>query len=551
MPPPKKPKNGPTTVEQFLSQEELQKMAEAGSGVRTAPSPGPSTNTSGRDKNSDNWSCSGGHVSGEITASSSAALLSFAAFASNTTTDGSNSSGITALDSASSSFSGELQTEELPNTRFRLLRELFAKRDADMRKSETTHLQPAAVSEPLRQTSHPKRSAGTKGREHAQLEFSDRGGSNTREHWQINGSGGGAKSTSQSSGASLDKHSGKHHRGANRNLSSSSTVPGEGTVLPPKDISDRTYLTKLIKEPPSSGASSTVYLDHVAMNSGKMVHGQRGTGGNIMTPVMPQATCLHAAFQLPLIDTNTSGHHITSPLNTSMFAYISGPSAHPNTQVPISPHSLSRFSGSSTLPLVEANVTSVTSFITSSLSLNSLTNTSTSVPSSQSSGNEPFDLSFKKRHQLYGSSDVDIKSSSEKSIADIASQAGSLAESGGSIAESGISFSPSFSSFSNTSNTSVSPSVVNMSSVRGSKDGSGSSPGLSKAMAANTNLIDFPVTVTSSPLSKLYLEDSTGSTTATSTATAATTVASTCSRPLSSSSEINSPTKDAALSPNR
>lgn len=492
MPPPKKPKNGPTSVEQFLSREELQKMEEDSSEAasttptKASPSPGDSRNSSpagkesggGGDNGGGSSRCSsvGGEGSGEGDAlrkkrsSPLLTLLTTPIAVPGTTSPTSSSArslssaASTSPQSACYSAQASRQGEELgdaaagagslpptsPNCRG-LLRQLFAvKQDVSLDTQGPTPslapplppppppppLPPHGASRGLSTTTASSTSPHNQHRKRNSERVTESGGgggsgSGGQRDWSPQ-----TKRSKVTSGTAADLRglaAFPHQRlsafkvagGGGGGVDGSGAVQGEGAAPASGLAKERSgYLTSLIKDSPpasSPGAMAPPYFERVALNSGKLLHG-------LMAGPAPP-TYIHAAFQLPLMDTGTSGHDhaMTGPVNTSMLAFLAAqgavhhrhPHSHPHTPLPALP-SLPRCCGpSSSLPLVDAAITApLTSFSSlhpPSLPLSSsssspaavvvgsavggglLSSPASSSLSSLSSAqpNEPFDLSMR------------------------------------------------------------------------------------------------------------------------------------------------------------
>ncbi|XP_070181919.1 uncharacterized protein [Littorina saxatilis] len=508
MPPPKKPKNGPTSVEQFLSREELQRMEETTTGDGSGKS-SPSGDSSGggngggkdvseRKKLSPSSSVSSPRSDGGRTAAT--AIV--------TTTNNNNNSSPSSpslssnLASVLGSGGGAAKANSPPGSRTGLLRQLFAKQDPD-----TQGLVPPSSAPPPLSLALPPPHPHLPEPRYAKSRNGDRVGSVTGggggRQWTVKRGG---KLTSGAADHDTPTPAFQHPRSMSRGRgggggSSIGSVQGdEAGLLTSKVLMERSYLTSLIKESPplgsSSGAMAAPFLERVALNSGKLLQGLMGA------PAPP--TYIHAAFQLPLMDTSTSGPAMTGPRNTSVLAYLTAQghnhhhSPHPHPPLPTALPPLPRCCAPSSLPLVDvANTTPLTSF-------------SSSFPASlvavpTSGANEPFDLSVKKLSRS-GSSVESESAGSDKM--ESASRPGSSA---GELA-TGIPLSLGTSS-ANNSSTSTSPAVANTPPARGDRDGS-ASPSLPRGLTPTHYLMDLrgPTgRAASSPLGKLFAHDITAS----------------------------------------
>lgn len=459
-------------------------------------------------------------LSSVVAAASSSAVKheGTAIFTSSTTTTG-NSSGSRSVSVVGSGLvTAESEASDGPSGRG-LLRELFSKSDPDLTHSEIHTSLPALdpdVPSPAKQS----RIGSGKGRRFrvtAATEPSgakpDDGVGGRGDHRQPKDNADAGQPSSYTSGASIDTFLFDEQRISGSGNGSSGSAPATETAVPRKDLLEHTYLTSLIKEsPPSSGAVATAYLDRAgASTSGKMLRGLIGQGD---AHVSAPSTFIHAALQLPLMDTSTSGHSVSRPNHTSMLSFLPGQGTHPHhPSIPNPP--LPRCCGSSSLPLVNTNSTSVTSF--SSSHTLSLSHTS----SVQGSGSEPFDLSFKKPHSLCRSSNAaEIRnSSSSSSCSSSNNSAGSdkttdLAPRPGSTGDSASSsFSPRTSNSNNNNagnnNTSSSPSKGGRStpSCRGDINGSPTTTGLS--LTQSPQFMDVQASqMSTSPHTQHYLPES-------------------------------------------
>ncbi|XP_076464316.1 uncharacterized protein LOC143296332 [Babylonia areolata] len=474
MPPPKKPKNGPTTVEQFLSREELelQRMEETSSGMAPSSSspssscsPPTHTGTSG----------SGGGCSGSGDGKEGENRLVSVPSASSSPATGARteSSATSCFNSVVLRTGGEtLHTSDPAGSRFRLLRQLFVLQEPEVE----SHCLPA-TSLPAA----PTRTRFAKCRNGDRVLVPESGRSaDCCEHWPMERSSG----SSFSSGGALHRPSASFQpvRSASDKADSGNNMQGDGTVISKKNLVKRTYLTSLIKDctPASSGAMAASYLERAALTSGKLLQSVKGA------PAAPKY--IHAAFQLPLMDTSTSGQAVTGPISTSMLAYLAAQGAHhhPHSPLPTLPP-LPRCCGPSSLPLVDTS-TSLTSFSPSLSSSSSFTSSSASgrgvftvVPQM----NEPFDLSVKKLVRLGGSLDSD-SAGSDKTSGDLTSSS-SPPGSGTAEMATGVHLP----SVSLTSSSSTSPAVANTPAVRGGERDGCTSPALPRTVARAPYLMDL------------------------------------------------------------
>ena len=484
MPPPKKPKNGPTSVEQFLSREELQRMEETAAGVAPAAttSAGSSATLPAQTDAKKSSGGGGGGGGGGDGDEGGGHKKSKPASSSSSSSSSSSAAGVKGAVTSPVPGSGV----ESSDTRFRLLRQLFARQDPDSDRGAPAAppALPAAPRAAHRKNRNGERSSGA-------LTEPGAGGATSQEAWPSRRGGGKLTSGDRASPGGPHPPRSASTRGGG--------LSGEESKLSANVLMERTYLTSLIKDsPPASSAgvmAATPYLERVALNSGKLLHGLMGA------PAPP--TYIHAAFQLPLMDTSTSGPALTGPLSTSVLAYLAAQGTHHHPHSPLPPlPPLPPCCVSSSLPLVDAAGTSPS------------TSSSSSFPSSltiaASALNEPFDLSVKKLSRSGGSVGGD-STGSDRPQGDPASSSRPGSSAGELSTGSLPSASLGASANNNNSNTSASasPAVAGTPPARGERDGGSSSPALPRGLTPATYLTDRrgPPGLAASPLGKLFAHD--------------------------------------------